>query len=630
MKVATLACLSLLLSGLGADVAYAEIALAGGSAVLKLSETAVPRSLILTADNTDCLDRTKPEPFAEVQLADGTWRAANQASLSGDTLKLGFRDTDTTLSLAVESRPDWLALRVAGFGGARPKAVRFVMLNSAFSETVGKRLNIGWNRAHALCVMATSPLTGAAVAGLPQVSLEDTVAAVNRGEGGVLPRVRLTAAAQDSAGTKMEGASAAIIACATPAFKAVARSVAHTYGLPTNETSDGTPIKDTELARGSCLITSAGLADADRLIRLCNDTGIRHVLLNPEAWGSSSGPGGVNASLFPKGADDLAAFVGRLKAAGLTAGLHGVAPKAGKEAAGARLADLYNACGFGAVCLDGDPDGVFQTAVLSRLSRPVLLTGSTVPHRLWHAYARGGTVDTYLDTVGGISGSWPTVRRHIDAGVACLLSARADMMPGELGRFGVWPRQKVGGRDVEGLQLDELEYLLCRSVAFDCPVSLQTSLGELERNPLAPDLLRLIKIYETARMNGTFSEAVKAPMREPGQDFTVLLRKGFGPVLVPVRPVAVGNSRVAHAMVGAFDKGSVATFWTAAGSASVTLDLSPFVARVADFDDQRVVAQKSAADKLTLPVTSRRLTLLCPTVGAAELEQKIRSALSVK
>lgn len=628
MKTVSLACLSLLFSGLGATVARAEITLAGGRAVLTLSEEAVPRSLVLAADGVECLDRTKPEPFAEALLSDGAWHAARSASKRGDTLTLGFRDTDTTLSLAVEERPDWIALRVAGVGGARPQAVRFAMLDAAFTETVGKRLNIGWNRAHALCVMATSPLAETQVAGPTQVTLADTVDAVARGEGGVLPRVRLTAVAR---GAALEGASAAIIACPTPDFEAVARGVARAYGLPANETAGGVPVKDTDWVRGSYLFTGAGLSDADRLIRLCNDAGLRAVLLDAAAWCASDGALRVNVQNFPKGVEDLAAFVGRLKAAGITAGLHSVAPKAGAEAgAGERLADLYNACGFGMVYFEGDPGGTFQAAALRRLSRPVLCAGSSLSQRLWHAYARGGAVDTYLDTVGGTAGEWPTVRRHVDASVASLLGLRNDRMPGELGWFGVWPRQTLGGRAVEGLQLDELEYLLCRSVAFDCPVSLRTTFGELEKNPLSPDILRLVKLYEAARLSRTFSEATQAPLREPGRDFTLLQRAGFGPVLVPVRPVPVGGSRDVRAMVGAFETGSVATFWSAAGSARVTLDLSPLVARVADLDDQRVVAQKSADGKLILPVAARRLTLLCPTVKAAELEQKIRAALPAK
>lgn len=484
MKCVSLIGLSLVLLGSGAAVARAEISISCGRSVLRLSENAVPRSLVLTADNTECLDRTKQEPLAAVQAADGIWHAANRASKNGDTLELGFCDTDTTLALAIETSPDWIALRVAAFGGTRPKAMRFVMLDSAFTEIIGKRLNIGWNNVHALCVMAASPLTETRVMDYTPVTLEATVAAVNRGEGGVLPRVRLTALVQDAPGAKMEGAAAVIIACPTPEFKKVAQGAAQAHGLR----------------------------------------------------------------------------------------------------------DLF---------------------------------------------AQPQTSETYLDALGRAIRAGqppekcPTVKTYVDAGVARLRSLRDDMIPGELGGIGVWPRHTREGREIEGLQLDELEYLLCRSVAYDCPAALLTTgFGERVQNPLAPELLRLTKAYERARFARRFTEADQAPMREPGKDFTLLQRQGFPPVLVPVRPVACGNRHDLHAMVGAFEGGSVATFWNAVGNANVTLDLSPFVARVADFDDQRVVAQKNAAGKLVLPVTARRLTLRCPTLDAAALEQKIKNSLS--
>ena len=749
--------------------AGAETTIECGRAVLRLSGQAVPLSLRLKADQTECLDTRKPEPLAEVQSADGVWHAACALQRQGDTLELGFTGTDTTLTLAVETPAEWIALRVVRFGGARPKAARFVMLNAAFSQTVGKRLNIGWNDAHALCVMAVSPLTDTQVLGHALVSLEETVAAIGRGEGGVLPRVRLTASAVDEPGPLMEGAAAAIIACPTPDFKRVAREVSHAYGLLTNETADGTPVKDSALVRGSYFFLSAGLGDVDTLIRRCHEAGIRQVLLDSGAWCSSVGHYTINAKNFPKGVEDLKAFVARLKAAGISTGMHAFGSKvhktdayvspvpdprfwtqfegvlaegidaaqttikartslaewpgsskvakayweggvekhrevvigseiirykeigpegvwdtfmgcergAWKTAAAAhaaaaplkhygvdgcingyiidqesslpgemhaRLAEIFNACGFDMVYFDGGEDvdrrrfdyyvSTFQTSAMRRFRRPVLHMGTIMTHRLWHSFARSSTVDTYLNTLGGaiLAGQpperWPSVKQHIDTSVAYMLSVRGDMMPGELGWFGVWPRQQRYGREVEGLQLDELEYLLCRSVAFDCPVSLQTRFRDLDQHPLTPEILRLFSLYETLRLSRRASEAVKAPMREPGKEFLLLQRSGRPPEFVPVRPVACGHNPDVRAMVGAFEGGSLATFWHATGQAVVSLELAPEQARIADLEDQRVVVRKDPQGRLVLPVAPRRLTVYCPRVKAATLEQKIKNSLS--
>lgn len=759
-----------LLIGADAGAARAEdgVTLDWGQAVLRLSAQAVPLSLTLKEDGTECLNTRRPGPFAEVQTADGVWRPANALRRQGDALELGFKGTDTSVTLAAEPRAGWVTLRVEKVGGTRPKAVRFVALAPAFTQTVGKRLNIGWDNSHALCVMAVSPLTDTQVKGQAVTSLEETVAAINRGEGGVIPDVWLTASVQDAPGPRIEGAAAAVIACRVGAFKQVAREVSHAYGLPVNETADGTPVKDTALVKGSYFFLSAGIEDAERVLRLCEASGIRQVMLNSGAWCSSVGHYTVNTKNFPKGIDDLKAFVARLKAAGIMTGMHCFASKVGKtdayvtpvpdtrfwrrfegvlaegvdaaqttikargslaewpgssksakayweggvekhrevviggeiiryKAIGlegvwdtftgcergawgtaaaahqagaplrhygvdgcingyivdqetslpdemhARLAEIFNTCGFGMVYFDGGEDvdtrrfdyyvSTFQTGAMRRFNRPVVHMGTIMTHRLWHSFARSSTVDTYLNTLGGAVAAgrppekWPTVKQHIDTSVAYMLRVRGDMMPGELGWFGVWPRQQRHGREVEGLQIDELEYLMSRSVAFDCPVSLQTSFRELESHPLTPEILRIFKAYETVRLAGQVPVAVKSPMREPGKEFILLQRRGSGPFFVEAKPVACGGSADTRAMVGRFEGGSVATFWHASGSASVTLNLLPTEARVADFDDQRVVVGKSADGKLVLPVTTRRLTLLCPRLDPAALEQKIKNSL---
>lgn len=628
-----------------ARAAEREVTLAWGQATLRLSAQAVPLSLTLKGDATECLNTRRPGPLAEVQAADGAWHPADALRRQGDALELGFKGTDTSVTLAVEPREGWVTLRVAKVGGTRPKAVRFVSLAPAFTQTVGTRLNIGWDNTHALCVMGVSPSTETQVKGHAQVSMAETVAAIDRGEGGAIPDVRLTAAAPDAPGPRIEGAAAAIIACRVGAFKGVAREVSHAYGLPVNETADGTPVKDTALVKGSYLFLSAGLEDAERVIGLCEASGIRKVLLNADAWCSPSGQYTINPKHFPNGVESLKAFVARLKASGITAGMHCHVPKVGQTGADvtptaeARLAEIFNVCGFGMVFFDGRGEAetprfdyyvsTFQADAMRRFNRPVVHMGSVMTHRLWHSFALGSTVDTYLKTFaeGRSLEKWPTVKQHIDTSVAYMLRVRGDMMPGELGWFGVWPRQQRQGREVEGLQLDELEYLMSRSVAFDCPVSLQTRFHDLERHPLTPEILRIFKAYETVRLGGRVPETIRAPMREPGREFILLQRRGSGPFFVEAKPVLCGGNADTRAMVGKFEGGSVATFWHAAGSASVTLNLLPTEARVADFDDQRVVVGKSPDGKLVIPVTTRRLTVTCPKLDPAALEQKIKNSL---
>lgn len=611
MKSACALCASLVV--LTTMRSFADIELGCGHAALRLSEKAVPSALALP-DGADALNRFYREPLADVQSPDGVWHRANAARKAGQTLILGFEGVDTVLTLALDDRPDWLGIRIESLKGTRPRAVRFVKLNTAFTETVGQRLNIGWNATHALAVLATSPQTQTRVDGQPCVTLDETVAAVNRGEAGVNPRVCLTVTASDTASARLEGSSAAVLVCATPDFDALAKRVAQTYALPTRAETASETLRHSYFR----LKAGADLHAADGIIALCKESGLRHVLI---PWD------GIRTT-------EVSGLAARLRDAGLSVG---VRCTAAAPATAQSLAGLVDTAGIDFVCFetsagngcDADAYTAFQEQALRLIRRPVAFAGNLLTHRLWHVYGRCTTSESYLDVLNGIrvpAGHARNVRQHVDAGISALDTLRCDRMAGEIG-FGMWSSRHTQGREIEGLQLDDFEYVLSRSIAYDCPLALEIDPDEFARNPLSQELLRLLGLYEQARLGRRIPEAEKAAMRQPGQGFTLVQRRAFQPVIVPTRASPCGTSARARATVGSFEGGSVATFWTTSGSADVTLDLSPFVARIADFDDRRVVVQKSADDRLVLPVGPRRLTLFCPTLAPEALEQKIKKSL---
>ena len=89
------------------------------------------------------------------------------------------------------------------------------------------------------------------------------------------------------------------------------------------------------------------------------------------------------------------------------------------------------------------------------------------------------------------------------------------MIPGELGWFGIWPK----GKNTDGLQLDEIEYLMGKSLAYDAPISLETSFGQMEGHPLTPDILEIVRAYEQLRAAGKVPEAARAELRERARIF---------------------------------------------------------------------------------------------------------------
>ncbi len=302
-----------------------------------------------------------------------------------------------------------------------------------------------------------------------------------------------------------------------------------------------------------------------------------------------------------------------------------------------RLAGIFNACGFDMVYFDGGEDvdrrrfvhyvSKFQAAAMAKFTkRPIVHMGTILTHNLWHSFARSGTVDTYLNTLhghiqaGGAVETWPTVRQHIDTSVDYMTSIGDDMMPGELGWFGIWPK----GEKTAGLQLDEAEYLMAKSLAHDAPVSLQTSFGSMAKHPFTPGILEIVKAYETLRMAGSVPEAARAPLREKGVD-QALVRLGGGVRFVRLEPPfrLEGGLR---ASVGALDGGAVAILWGSekAGVLKVPVARNGLRAETADGS---AVELGSGAEALETRVGPQRIALGAPGLAPAALRAALEKAV---
>ncbi|MCY3024218.1 MAG: hypothetical protein NTW87_35020, partial [Planctomycetota bacterium] len=225
-----------------------------------------------------------------------------------------------------------------------------------------------------------------------------------------------------------------------------------------------------------------------------------------------------------------------------------------------RLGVIFNTCGFDMVYFDGGEDvdctrfdyyvSKFQAVAMSKFTkRPLVHMGTIMTHHLWHSFTRSATVDTYLNTLhghiiaGGKVEQWPTVKEHIDRSVQYMLSVGDDRIPGELGWFGIWPK----GKNTDGLQMDEIEYLMAKSLAYDAPISLQTSFSQMASHPLTPGLLEIVRAYEELRTSGTVNPDTRARLREPKKDFLLFFvvtdGKPAAAEFIAVSPTEVAGGR---------------------------------------------------------------------------------------
>ncbi len=314
------------------------------------------------------------------------------------------------------------------------------------------------------------------------------------------------------------------------------------------------------------------------------------------------------------------------------------------EVAG-RLAEVFNGCDFDMVYFDGSEDvdrrrfhyylSNFHATALGKFTkRPVIHMGGGMSHGLWHSFTRNATIDQYPGTylsylaAGGTIAQFPTCKDHIDTSVRRVLECHENMLPGELGWFGVNPARG----NYDGLQFDEIEYLMTKSLALDAPISLQTSFTAMEAHPLTPDILEIIRQYEEIRAAKAVSAADTQRLAELQQDF-VLLPAVLGPGKREAEFVAVeavenaAGTRDVRALVGARGEDTVVTLWHRLGKEGrlvIRMSDSPAVTA---FDVQgHRVAVDAAGDRVAIPVGCRRLVVVFAGSAPAVVRKAIGSA----
>ena len=232
-----------------------------------------------------------------------------------------------------------------------------------------------------------------------------------------------------------------------------------------------------------------------------------------------------------------------------------------------RLAAIFNTCGFDMVYFDGCEDvdrrrfdyyaANFQAVAMSKFQkRPIIHKGGGFHHNLWHSFTSSATIDQYPGTylaylrAGGTIDQWPTCKDHIDRTAQRVVACQDDMIPGELGWFGINPADG----EYDGLQYDEIEYLMCKSLAYDSPISLQTSFSRMEQHPLNDDILALIKRYEALRHHQYGRSPIASlkrlsaddleRLKTPGKDFLIDTELWDAPMAIEMTRVTMPDDDV--------------------------------------------------------------------------------------
>jgi hypothetical protein len=177
-----------------------------------------------------------------------------------------------------------------------------------------------------------------------------------------------------------------------------------------------------------------------------------------------------------------------------------------QDEAARRIAEIFRATGpYDVVYFDGaedvhDPFWYHVANAQQRVYRlldppPPVCEAAMSTHFSWHMMTRGNAYD-----VAG---------RHIKAFTRQVTCRTAPLRALEFTRinfgwiFGFY-------RD---LSPDTLEYVLSRGAAWDCPFSIRATPAEVAANPRADDCLDVIRLWETARIEGRLADAQHAMLR---------------------------------------------------------------------------------------------------------------------
>ena len=293
---------------------------------LTLSPEGIARSLIINATGEECLATgantsmfsvTQLRPFNnEVKLSHPnkktTWQARG-VTREGDRLRVTFDTVPVKALITIREADDYISFRLEGFevwgedyGGLKmdlPPVWQFRLIQLPVKKRTrfGEWLNVVWDDSAAVNVPATSP--DALIDSEDRSEFRLLYADLNR-------EIRLV------------GGEAALIASPTKGFMDAVDAMEKDFGLPRGVVSRRSPI----INRSVYWTSSISPADVDEHIAMAKKGGfslmlIYYTAMFCEKHYSLCGNYDYNEK-YPNGRDDLGKMLKRIKAAGITPGVH--------------------------------------------------------------------------------------------------------------------------------------------------------------------------------------------------------------------------------------------------------------------------------------------------------------------
>jgi hypothetical protein len=213
----------------------------------------------------------------------------------------------------------------------------------------------------------------------------------------------------------------------------------------------------------------------------------------------------------------------------------------GREVA-TNIADLFNDTGLRQISFDGVEGNqstglgnygeiLFTTTWYEHLSegirRHYIADASRTTHFFWHVYTRMNWGEPWY---AGFRESQTEYRLKNQP------YFRRNYMPGMLGWFRMTSRTTI----------EDVEWMLARSAAFDAGYAFVTSYDALELNGFTDEILAAIGLWERLRMANAFSAAQKKKMEDIAREFHIEARQPEAWQLVEIHPQVFWQERPAR------------------------------------------------------------------------------------
>ena len=179
------------------------------------------------------------------------------------------------------------------------------------------------------------------------------------------------------------------------------------------------------------------------------------------------------------------------------------------------IADIYNKTGLRQISFDGLEGNrstgmgnygeiLFTNTWFEQLSNDIkqhyIADASRTSHYFWHIYSRMNWGEPWY---AGFRESQTEYRLKNQA------YFKRNLMPGMLGWFSMRPE----------VSIEDIEWMLARSAAFDAGYGFVTNFESLEKNGQTEEILDALKLWEKARIIGAFTEEQKDRMKSLENEF---------------------------------------------------------------------------------------------------------------